>query len=174
MKKILLAITLFLSIQIGFAKESFFKPDSTFILIAPPVVNKDYFGLELGFVVNKKIKKYKLDYHLYVTGTLFQDSSDDLPDNLKAAALGFKFGGLAAFFPHLPLFFKLGTGYAKTALHHSPIFGNKDKSISQKDMFLVETGIAYKIDNFIIELNYQKSNVKYFHRNFYIQMGVNY
>lgn len=174
MKLFLLLISLFSVTQTALAKDYFFKPDSTFILFAPPVINKDYFGLDAGFVVNKRMKKHKLDYHLYVTGTLFQDSSKELEGNLKAAALGFKFGGLAAFFPQLPLFFKLGTGYAKTALHHSPIFGNENKSVSKKDMFLIETGLAYKIDHFVIELNYQRSNLKYFPRHFYIQLGVNY
>lgn len=174
MKVFLLFISLFFVNQTVFAKDYFFKPDSTFILVAPPLINKDYFGLDAGFVVNKRLKKFKLDYHLYVTGTLFQDSSKELPEHLKAGALGFKFGGLAAFFPQIPVFLKVGTGYAKTALHHSPIFGNEKKSVSKKDMFFFETGLVYKIDKFVIGLNYQKSNVKYFHRNFYIQLGVNY
>lgn len=153
--------------------EDFFKLDSTVIAVTPPVINKDYLGLDLGFAVNKKVDKWNLNYHLYVIATLFQDSSN-LEDGMKAGALGFKFGGYLPFFIEYPFYLKVGTGYAKTAKGSSPIFGKDEDVKEKKDMFIGEFGLAYKIDNLFFGINYQLKSVKYFNKDILFQIGVSY
>lgn len=146
--------------------------DGNMVVLAPPLVNKDYYLLEFGFVVQKKIKAWDYNYNAYVNGALFEDWKDR-SDNLRAGALGFKAGVL---FPVLkvPLSVKIGGGFAKTVLHKNPIFGKSEQSVQKKDMFLLELGALYNFDRYFVSFTYQKSNVRYFERNTFLAIGVNY
>ena len=149
-----------------------FKQGHMFML-APPVINKDYFLFEFGFLTDKKIQTWNYNYNAYVTVALFQDWSDQ-KDGLKAGALGFKGGVILPTQPWIPLLFSMSLGFAKTALHEKPFLGREAKSVADTDMFLIEAGPLYRIDNYFIRFIYQVSNVRYFNRHTILTMGVNY
>jgi hypothetical protein len=152
--------------------EFVFEP-KTIAAIAPPVVNKDYFSFEFGFVAVKQIKPWEYGYNAYVTASIFQDSLRQV-DHLRAGGLGFKAGVMLPTQPWVPLLFTVGLGYAKTALHRNPFLGREDQCVGRKDMFLVEPGALYRIDRYFLRFAYQLSNVKYFHRHTFLMFGVNY
>ncbi len=150
----------------------FLLREGNIAVLAPPVVNKDYYLLEFGFVIQKKIKAWDYNYNAYVNAALFEDWKDR-SDNLHAGALGFKAGVLFPV-PTIPLFMKVGGGYAKTVLHKNPIFGKSDQSVDKRDMLLLELGALYSFDHYFVSFTYQKSNVRYFTRNTFLAVGVNY
>ena len=141
--------------------------------IAPPIVNKDYFLLEFGYLLEKKKVAWNYYYNAYVSADLFEDGQN-LTDNLKAGGLGFKGGVFLPFEPWWPLLFSISGGYAKTVLHDSPLFGRDAVIKSKKDMVLIELGLLYHYEKYLIRFNYQKTNVHYFNRSTFISFGVNY
>lgn len=142
-------------------------------MFAPPIVNKDYFLFEFGFVTAKRFKKYDYNYNAYVSAALFQDWLGQ-KDNLKAGGLGFKGGVIMPFQPWFPLVLTLSTGFAKTALHKKPFLGHEDGNVASKDMVLLEAGLMYRYHNYFLRSVYQISNVKYFNRHFILMLGVSY
>ncbi|MFA6238016.1 MAG: hypothetical protein WC635_11850 [Bacteriovorax sp.] len=173
MKLLLLALLAFLSAHCFAETNEKLLREGHIIVVAPPIMNKDYYLLEFGFVVQKKFKPWKYEYNAYVTAALFEDW-EYRTDGLRAGGLGFKGGVVAPVVSSWPLFFKLGTGFAKTVLHKSPVFGRTDQSVSRKDMFFLEAGTLYRIDRLFFSLTYQVSNVHYFSRNTFFAIGVNY
>ncbi len=148
-------------------------PKGNLMVLAPPVVNKDYFAFEFGFLTEKKIKSWDYEYNAYVSATLFQDWLDQ-DAHVRAGGLGFRGGVILPFQPWIPLLFTSTLGYSKTVLHRKPFFGNADKNINKKDMFSLEAGLLYRIDKFFLKTVYQQSNVKYFHRHVIVSFGVYY
>lgn len=146
--------------------------EGNLVVLAPPLVNKDYYLFEFGFVIQKKIKAWNYDYNAYVNGALFEDWKGR-QDGLHAGALGFKAGVLFPI-PEVPLFLKFGGGFAKTVLHKNPIFGKSEQSVAKKDMFLLELGTLYSFDQYFVSFTFQKSNVSYFDRNTFLAVGLNY
>lgn len=140
-------------------------------MVAPPVINKDYFLLEFGFITEKKVKEST--YNAYVTASLFQDSLDQ-KDKLKAGGLGFKGGVMIPTQPWVPLLFTMSFGFAKTVLHKSPFLGREDTNAGKKDMILLEAGALYRYEKYFLRLAYQVSNVKYFTRHTILIFGVSY
>ena len=145
----------------------------TLLSLGLPYVNKDYYLIEFGFVTAKKYKKFNFDYNAFVTASLFEDWLDR-NDKLRAGALGFKAGIMAPSQPWVPVLFSLSAGFAKTVLHKNPILGRERTASGKKDMFLIETGIIYKYNQYYARLAYQISNVKYFKRHTLITLGVIY
>ncbi len=141
-------------------------------MLAPPVVNKDYFLFEFGFLTEKEFKPWAYKYNAYVTAGLFQDWLNK--DRLRAGALGAKGGVMLPTQPWIPLLFTGTVGFAKTALHKNPFFGKDTSSVAKKDMILLEAGFLYHVDKYFIRLVYQRSNVKYFTRHHFLVFGVNY
>lgn len=141
------------------------------IILAPPVINKDYFLLEYGFVVKKEIKEYF--YNAFVTIALFEESADR-PDNLAAGALGFKAGIYLPLSDNLPISLKMATGFARSVLHPKPFFGKDEQSASKNSLVLVEIGLQYKKDDFVIGLNYHRNTIDYFTKKVFLSFGVNY
>lgn len=148
----------------------FSKPN--LIIFAPPIINKDYFLIEFGFISEKDIISWNYKYNAYAAVTLFQDSLDK--KHLRAGALGFKGGVILPTQLWTPLFLTGALGFAKTALHKEPFFGREDSSTAQKDMIFLEIGALYKYDKYFFVLNYQRSNVKYFTKHTNLMFGVNY
>ncbi len=161
-----------------FSSESFAKstnefviPKASLVTLAPPYINKNYFAFDFGFLTEKKVKSY--EYNTYVTATIFQDWHKQA-DKERAGGLGFRAGVILPFQPWIPLLFTSSLGFSKTVLHQNPFFGNSEKNISKKDMFSIEGGLIYRIDNYLIRGVYQVSNVKYFHRHIIVAVGVYY
>lgn len=146
-------------------------PNGNLLMLAPPVINKDYFQLEFGFVSAKKVKSSV--FNAYVTAAVFQDSYNQ-SGKLKAGGLGFKGGVMIPTQPWIPLLFTMTGGFAKTALHKNPFLGKDNAAVADKDMFLLEPGLLYRFDKYLIRTVYQVSNVRYFKRHFIINFGVNY
>lgn len=151
----------------------FILPQGNLIMLAPPVANKDYYLLELGFITEKNIKKWDYKYNAYVTAALFEDWLDT-EDKLRAGGLGFKGGVMLPTQPWVPVLFTVTVGFAKTVLHKNPIFGRDDQIAQKKTMFLLEAGPLYHYKKFFLRFAYQVSNVKYFGRNTIFMMGVDY
>jgi hypothetical protein len=143
------------------------------VSLAPPVVNKDYFLFEFGYVLEKKKVSLNYYYNAYVNIALFEDWLRK-SDNLRAGGLGFKGGVFLPTQPWIPLLATLTIGYAKTVLHVSPLLGRNDKIVRQKDMILFEIGALYHYDKFSLRLTYQKTNVNYFERSTFLTLGMNY
>lgn len=150
----------------------FILQNNNLFIIAPPVVNKDYYLIEFGFITEKNFMPWSYKYNAYATVNLFQDWLGK--DQLRAGALGFKGGVMLPTQPWIPLLFTGSIGFAKTALHKSPFLGKEELSVAQKDMFLLEAGALYHYEGYFIRVAYQRSNVKYFTRHFLLMMGVNY
>lgn len=171
--KVLLGTLLIcLSITCFSETNNFLFREGNLAIIAPPGVNKDYYLLEFGFVIQKKIKALDYNYNAYVNAALFEDWKGRL-DNLHAGALGFK-GGVLFPVPSVPLFMKVGVGFAKTVLHKNPVWGKSEQNVDKKDMFLLELGAFYSFDRYFLSFTYQKTNVHYFRRNSFLAIGVNY
>lgn len=168
----LLVLFLFFTSNCFAETKHFLLREGNIVVLAPPGVNRDYYLLEFGFVVQKKIKAWDYNYNAYVNGALFEDWKDRV-DNLHAGALGFK-GGVLLPVPALPLFVKFGGGFAKSVLHKNPLFGKTEQTVKRKDMFLLELGALYTIEKYFLGLTYQKSNVRYFGRTTFLTVGVNY
>lgn len=145
--------------------------NKSLILLAPPVINKDYFLFEYGFVVNKDINDYQ--YNAYVTIAFFEESPDR-PDNLKAGALGFKGGVLLPVYQDLPVSFKLGVGFARSVLHHRPFLGKDEQTTSKNNMILIESGLLYHHHQYSFGITYQRNTIDYFTRKLFLNFGVNY
>lgn len=141
-------------------------------MLAPPVVNKDYFLLEFGFVTEKKIKKWDYNYNAYVSAALFEDWLDK--GSLRAGGLGFKGGVILPTQPWIPLNLTLSLGFAKSVLHKSPFLGKDSESVAKKDMILTEAGALYRIDKYFLRFAYQRSTAKFFGRHTFLMVGVNY
>lgn len=173
MFKYLLAIFFLCVSSNGFAepKELLFR-DGNLINFAPPVINKQYYLFEFGFMIQKKIKNWDYGYNAFVNASLFEDWKGRT-DNLRAGAMGFK-GGVM--FPLLkkPVFYRVAGGFGKSVLHKNPVFGKDEQSVSKKNLFLFEVGGVYKFDHSFVSLTYQKTNVKFFTRNLFLSFGVNY
>lgn len=171
-KKILLII-LFIFGSPVFAADSnkFVFSKGNILMLAPPVINKDYFLLEFGFITEKKVKGS--NYNAYVTAALFQDSLDQA-GKLKAGGLGFKGGVMIPTQPWVPLLFTMSFGFAKTVLHKNPFLGREDTNAGKKDMVLLEPGLLYHHNKYFLRLVYQVSNVKYFKRHTILTFGVSY
>lgn len=155
------------------ATKEFVLPNGNLVLFAPPVINKDYFLIEFGFVIEKKIKAFDFGYNAYVNAALFEDWLGK-KDRLRAGGLGFKGGVILPTQPWIPLLFTLSTGFAKTVLHKDPVFGRDEQSVDEKVMILLEAGAMYRYDKYFIRLAYQRSNVSYFSRHTFLTLGVNY
>ena len=125
----------------------FVLPQGNLIMLAPPVANKDYYLLELGFITEKNIKKWDYKYNAYVAAALFEDWLDK-EDELRAGGLGFKGGVMLPTQPWVPVLFTVTVGFAKTVLHKNPIFGRDDQIAEKKTMFLLEAGPLYHYKNF--------------------------
>lgn len=161
------------SINCYAGSNDFILPKGNLIIFAPPVINKDYFLVEFGFLTEKSIKSWSYKYNAYVTAAIFQDSMNN-GHNLRAGALGFKGGVMLPTQPWIPLLFTGTFGFAKTALHKNPFFGKDDSSVSRKTMVFLEAGALYHIDNYFLRFAYQRSNVKFFTRHSILMFGVNY
>lgn len=170
-KTLILILTITCSASAWAKSNDFVFPRGNLVFFAPPVINKDYFLLEFGFITEKIARGAK--YNAYVTAGLFQDSQDQ-DGKLKAGALGFKGGIMIPTQPWVPLIFTMAGGFAKTVLHKNPFLGKDDTAAAQKDMFLLEPGFLYRIDKYMIRAVYQVSNVKYFKRHFILTFGVSY
>lgn len=155
------------------SSNEFVIPKGNLALLAPPVINKDYFLFEFGFLTEKEFKPWDYKYNAYVTAAIFQDSLNK-QDNLKAGGLGFKGGVILPTQPWIPIYSTLSIGFAKTALHKSPFFGRKDASVARKNMFLIETGGLYRIDKYFLRFAYQVSNLKFFSKHTILTFGVSY
>jgi len=155
----------------GEAQELLFK-EGALVNFAPPVINKNYYLFEYGFIVRKEISKWKYGYNAFVNASLWEDWKNR-SDNLHAGALGFKAGVL---FPLLskPLFYRVAGGFAKSVLHKNPIFGKDDQSVSKKTLLLFEAGLVYKFDKTYVSATFQQNNVKFFKRHIFLSVGVNY
>lgn len=171
-KKILLIILfIFGTPVIAADPNEFVFPKGNLLMLAPPVINKDYFSLEFGFITEKKVKGST--YNAYVTAALFQDSLNQ-EGKLKAGGLGFKGGVMIPTQPWVPLLFTMSFGFAKTVLHKNPFLGRDDTSSGKKDMVLLEAGALYRFNKYFLRLSYQVSNVKYFKRHAILNFGVSY
>lgn len=168
---LLILIIFFLEETFAKSEEILFR-EGSLINFAPPLINKNYYLFEYGFVVKKEIKKWKYSYNAFVNASLFEDWRGR-SDNLHAGALGFK-GGVLFPLPNYPVYYRVATGFAKTVLHKNPIFGKEEQSVSKKTMILFEAGLVYKFSNTFVGLSYQINNVKYFKRNIILSFGVNY
>lgn len=105
--------------------------------------------------------------------TLFEESTARA-DQLKAGALGFKAGVFLPIYVEIPLALKLSGGIARSVLHPSPILGKKEKTVSKNNMFLLDAGLLYQHQNFLISLTYQYNTIDYFTRKTFVTFGVNY
>lgn len=175
MEKILLLFCLFFT-SLAFAGDN--NDDKSLVLqekymtiLAPPVINKDYYSLEFGFLTKKKFKNYH--YNAFVTVNLFEDWKDQ-PGKVRAGALGFRGGVILPTQNKIPLYVMMSLGFAKTTLHENPIFGKEEQALAKKDMLYAEAGLLYKIDKYLVRLAYQRATAKYFHRHLIFSMGVTY
>ena len=167
--KIFIFIILNLNLCYAGPKSSF--KDGNFISIAPPVINKNYYLLEYGFIIEKNVREYP--FNAYVNLSLFEDWLNR-KDDLQAGALGFKAGVIMPLLKEIPLSFQFGGGFAKAVLHPNPVFGRSEQTVSKNNMLLVETGLKYKINDYFVGATYQFNTVKYFSRKIFISCGVNY
>jgi hypothetical protein len=142
-------------------------------ILAPPLINKDYYLLEFGFVTEKKIKSWDYSYNAYVNAALFEDWLGKT-DRLRAGGLGFKGGVILPTQPWIPLLFTMTIGYAKTVLNKNPLIGKESSNVFKKDMILIEAGAVYRFDKYFLRYAYQRSNVKYFSRHSILMLGVSY
>lgn len=172
MKKYFITLTLLLFSSSALAEtKSLVLQEKFLALAALPIINKDYYSIEFGFLTKKKSWDYQ--YNAYVTVNLFEDWLDQ-PGKLRAAGLGFKGGVVLPTQKTIPLFAMLSVGFAKTTLHKNPIFGREEQAVDRKDMLFLEAGALYKIDKFIMRLAYQRGTIKHFHRHVIFSMGVSY
>lgn len=169
-KHFILFLLFFLNTGIAAEKTNFVIEDKFLVLAGLPVINKDYYSLEFGFLTKKKAKNYQ--YNAYVTATLFEDWLDH-PGKVRSGALGFK-GGVILPQNNIPLYTMLSVGFAKTALHNNPLFGKEEQSIARKDMLFLEVGALYRIDKIFLRLAYQRGTVKHFKRHVIFSVGVSY
>ncbi|MBC7712952.1 MAG: hypothetical protein H7177_06420 [Rhizobacter sp.] len=145
----------------------------SWIVVAPPYVNKDYYDLEIGFITEKIFERWNYNYNAYVTGTVFEDWKDKT-DRYRAGALGFKAGIIVPTNPWVPLLFSISAGYAKAVLNRNPLIGNESQNAAKNTMLLAEAGLMYKVDKYFLRFAYQQSNVKYFTRHTLLALGVSY
>ncbi len=150
----------------------FVLPKGHLVIFGPPVINKEYFLIEFGFLTEKSIKSWGYNYNAYVTATLFQDAQGQGKN--RAGALGFKGGVILPTQPWVPFLLTASFGFAKTALQRNPFLGKDGSSVAQKDMIFLEAGAIYRIDNYFIRFAHQRSTVKYFKRHNILMFGVNY
>ena len=150
----------------------FVLPKGHLLIFGPPVINKEYFLIEFGFISEKSIKSWSYKYNAYVTATLCQDSQGIHPN--RAGALGFKGGVILPTQPWIPFLLTASFGFAKTALQRNPFLGKDGSSVAQKDMIFIEAGAIYRINNYFIRFAHQRSTVKYFKRHNLLMFGVNY
>lgn len=172
-KCFLIFISFLISSPVIATTKEMILPKGSLVALAPPVANKDYFLFEFGFVTEKRIKAWDYHYNAYVTAGVFQDAQD-LPEKLKAGALGIKAGVMLPTQPWVPLLFTTTLGFAKTVLHKNPFLGRDTQNADKKDMFLIEGGLLYHYDRYFLRGAYQLSNVKYFKRNIFFMIGVDY
>lgn len=173
MKQIFAALfILIFASQASAETEDYVFHKKVLLIAAPPVINKDYYGIEFGFVTEKKVKNYK--YNAFVAATLFEDWKKQ-SGNLRAGALGFKGGIMMPTQNWIPLLWTFSGGFAKTALHKDPFFGKNDGSKQKKDMLFLETGLIYHFDDkYFIRGQYRIGTVKYFKTHTIFAFGVNY
>lgn len=124
-------------------------------------------------MIRKEIKKWGMGYNAFVNASLFEDWKGR-SDNLHAGALGFKGGVMFPLLKNQPLFYRVAGGFAKSVLHKNPVFGKDEQSVSKKNLFLFEAGAVYRFDPVFVGLTYQRTNVKFFSRNLFLSVGVNY
>lgn len=172
-KNLILLATLICTVFVNHSFAETIAPlsNKSLILLAPPVINKDYFLFEYGFVVNKNLNDYQ--YNAYVAIAFFEESPDRL-DNLKAGALGFKGGVLLPVYREIPVSFKLGAGFARSVLHHNPFLGKDEQTTSKNNMILIESGLLYHHDQYSLGITYQRNTIDYFTRKLFLNVGVNY
>lgn len=139
----------------------------------PNILNTKYFAFEFGYLTQKKINRIGYHYNAYAEAFLAEESYTTA-EQLRSGALGFKGGVLMPLTPWYSIFWMGAIGYAKTSFHHDPWFGDRDESVSTRDMFLLETGLLFSWNTFLIRYVYQISNVKYFTRNTMLSLGVNF
>jgi hypothetical protein len=174
MHKFLLTILLIFICSSCFAGINDFTLNrSNLIVLGPPVVNKDYYLIEFGFIIEKKIEEWHYNYNAFVSAALFEDWLDK-SGGPRAGGLGFKAGVILPTNPWTPLLFSISTGFVKTVLNKNPLIGNESQNIQKKTMFLLEVGPLYRIDKYFLRYVYQVSNVKYFKRHAIIEFGVSY
>lgn len=172
--KYFIFIIFFIKSSLAFSDtKEFLLNEGRLLIIAPPVINKNYFLSEFGYVIQKKIMKFDYSYNAYVDVALFEDWLNQ-KDNQKAAALGFKGGVILPTQHELPFLATITLGYAKSILHPSPIFGREDAITSKHEMVFFELGALYHYQNYFLKLTYQKSNVQFFKRHTFLALGVNY
>ncbi len=170
-QRIFFLFTFFVAFNPCYAKSEALLKKGSLIRLAPPIINKDYFLLEYGFIIEKSAHKY--DYNAYVTASLFEEYPDR-SDRLKSGALGIKAGVLLPIYVTFPLSLQLGGGYAKSVLHPNPIFGKNEQTASKNNMLLLEAGLHYRIHRYSINVTYQRNTIDYFSRKVFVAFGVNY
>ncbi len=140
----------------------------------PHVINPKYFGFEIGYLLRKKIRSWSYPYDAYVEGYMVEESyTTDI--NLRAGALGAKAGVILPTQPWFPVYLQLTFGFAKTALHEDPWFGENEDTIQEKDMFLAEGGLIIRFKKrWLFRGTYQINNVDYFTKQAFFSMGLNF
>ncbi len=151
-------------------KELIFKEEKIFNF-SPVLFNSKFFNFEFGYMTNKIIKRFNYSYNAYAQAFVAEESYAT-SEQLRAGALGFKGGVIMPLGPWYPVFLQAAIGYAKTALHKDPWFGQREKTNELSDMFLLEAGGLIAYGNLLFRGMYQINNVKYFTRKTYFSLGV--
>lgn len=158
----------------AFVGKKFTFQKKRLLVFSPTLLNPDAYSIEFGFVTNKKIKKLDYHYNAFAKAFVGGEAHFEQKDQ-RSGALGAKAGVFLPTQKWYPVFLEFAFGYAKTALHKDPWFGDKDDAVSRKDMFLLEGGLVLLHRKKVLyRLTYQLNNVDYFEREIFLSVGGNY
>ncbi len=145
--------------------------NKTFVIYTPHIFNPKFFSFEIGFLTKKSIKNLNYPFNAFAK-VLIGEEFFSTTNEHRAGALGLKLGVFLPTQPWVPLLLELALGYAKTSLHQTPWLGEKDKSLSSKDLVLLEAGGIYTISHSVfLRIVHQVNNLSYFKRKTFFSVG---
>jgi hypothetical protein len=148
--------------------------EQTIVIYTPHIFNPKFFSFEVGFITKKKIKSINYPFNAFAK-ILIAEEFFSTSSNLRAGAIGIKTGVLLPTQPWLPLLFEVSIGYGKTSLHEDPWLGDRDKSIDDAELFLIEAGAIYRISSSLFfRAMYQLNTLNYLKRQTFFSVGFNF
>ncbi len=153
-----------------------------FALITSNIANNDVYAIEFGFIGKKKLEKYNFVYNSLVTPFMLEQKitntdigiTTNSTNSLKSAILGVKAGLLIPTNPYLGLSIYSVLGYAKSSVAKDPWFGKNEQQLKKRDVFLLEYGLIFHHDRYLLRTTFIHSNLKYYNKKLQLSIGINF
>ena len=146
----------------------------TIVIYTPHLFNPKFFSFEMGFITQKKIESINYPFNAFAK-ILIAEEFFTTATNLRAGVIGIKTGLLLPTQPWFPLLLEISIGYGKTSLHEDPWLGDRDKSVDDSEIFLVEAGGIIRIsEGLFFRVMYQLNTLDYLKRKTFFSVGFNF